>query len=127
MLDAEERMEISVLSKQGGSIRSIARATGRSRNTVRRYLRGGGDITARRKPATKRIAKLDPFKDCARLAASSPARSGDAFRDRARPANAGGLGFDPRRQEPAIGLCGNAGLEPGSLYRVLRGTSVSRL
>jgi hypothetical protein len=30
MLDAEERMEISVLSRHGGSIRSIARATGRN-------------------------------------------------------------------------------------------------
>jgi transposase len=74
MLDAEERMEISVLSKHGGSIRSIARATGRSRNTVRRYLRGDGDVTARRKPATKRIAKLDPFKDyiLERLGAAAP-------------------------------------------------------
>jgi transposase len=51
MLDAEERMEISVLSRHGRSIRSIARATGRSRNTVRRYLRGGNDIAARRKPS----------------------------------------------------------------------------
>ena len=39
------------------SIRSIARGTGRSRNTVRRYLRGGSV------PVTKRITKLDPFKD----------------------------------------------------------------
>jgi transposase len=51
MLDAEERIEISVLSRHGQSIRSIARVTGRSRNTVRRYLRGGGDITAKRKRA----------------------------------------------------------------------------
>jgi transposase len=36
MLDAEELMEISVLSRHGGGIRSIARATGRSWNTVRR-------------------------------------------------------------------------------------------
>lgn len=74
MLDAEERMEISVLSKHGESIRSIARATGRSRNTVRRYLRGGSDIAARRKPAIKRIAKLDPFKEyiVERLRAAAP-------------------------------------------------------
>ena len=63
MLDAQERMEISVLSKHGGSIRSIARATVGSRNMVRCYLRGDGSITAKRKPATKRIEKLDPFKD----------------------------------------------------------------
>jgi transposase len=74
MLDAEERMEISVLSRRGRSIRSIARATGRSRNTVRRYLCRGDDITARRKPGTKRIAKLDPFKDyiLERLRAAAP-------------------------------------------------------
>jgi len=74
MLDAEERMEISVLSRHGRSIRSIARATGRSRNTVRRYLRGGGDIRVRRKPAPRRIAKLDPFKDyiLERLRAAAP-------------------------------------------------------
>ena len=74
MLDAEERMEISVLSRHGRSIRSIARATGRSRNTVRRYLRCGDDIAVRRKSATKGIAKLDPFKDyiLERLRAAAP-------------------------------------------------------
>jgi transposase len=33
------------------------------RGTLRRCLRCGDDIAARHKPATKRIAKLDPFKD----------------------------------------------------------------
>ena len=41
MLGAEARMEIAVLKRHGTSIRAIARATGLSRNTVRRYLRGG--------------------------------------------------------------------------------------
>jgi transposase len=74
MLDAEERMEISVLSRHGGSIWSIARATGRSRNTVRRYLRGDGNITANRKPGPIRITKLDPFKEYIqeRLRAAAP-------------------------------------------------------
>jgi transposase len=74
MLDAEERMEISVLSEHGGSIRSIARATGRSRNTVRRYLRGDGNITAKREAGAKRATKLDPFKDyiLERLRAAAP-------------------------------------------------------
>ena len=62
MLAAEDRMEISVLSRHGTSIRTIAKRTGRSRNTVRRYLRGG-DETAKRKRAAKRAEKLDPFKD----------------------------------------------------------------
>lgn len=41
MLKAEEQMELVVLKKHGGSIRSLTRLTGRSRNTVRRYLRDG--------------------------------------------------------------------------------------
>jgi transposase len=73
MLTAEDRMEISVLSRHGDSIRAIARATGWSRNTVRRYLRGG-EQTARRKAPAKRVEKLDPFKDYLRerLCAAAP-------------------------------------------------------
>ena len=40
---------------------TVSRSMGRSRNTVRRYLRGG-DAVAKRKPAPKRAEKLDPFK-----------------------------------------------------------------
>ena len=54
MLNAEERMEISVLARHGQSIRSIAEATGRSRNTVRRHLRGG-EAVKQRKPGPKRV------------------------------------------------------------------------
>ena len=61
MLKAEEQMELAVLKKHGASIRGLSRSTGRSRNTVRRYLRGG-DAVAKRKPAPKRAEKLDPFK-----------------------------------------------------------------
>ncbi len=73
MISAEGRMEISVLNKHGMSIRGIAGATGLSRNTVRRYLRGGGAAAAR-KPAAKRREKLDPFKDyiVERLQAAAP-------------------------------------------------------
>ena len=59
MLKAEERMEIAVLKKHGESIRAIARAMGVSRNTVRRYLRSG-EGAAVRKPAVRRVEKLDP-------------------------------------------------------------------
>ena len=45
MLTTEERMEIAVLKRHGTSIRAIARATGPSRNTVRRYLRGGDEAS----------------------------------------------------------------------------------
>ncbi len=39
MLVAEEAVEIRVLSRQGKSIREIARMLEVSRNTVRRYIR----------------------------------------------------------------------------------------
>jgi transposase len=75
MLKAEEQMELVVLKKHGESIRGLARATGRSRNTVRRYLRGGEAATTR-KPAPKRVEKLDLFKDyiIGRLKAAAPDR-----------------------------------------------------
>lgn len=41
MLTSEEQMELKVLREHGSSIRELAKATGHSRNTVRRYLRGG--------------------------------------------------------------------------------------
>ena len=73
MLGAEDRMEISVLARHGSSIRAIARTTGLSRNTVRRYLRGGEETSVRKAPA-KRAEKLDPFKDYIRerVAAAAP-------------------------------------------------------
>ena len=75
MLTAEEQMELEILKKHGASIRELAKATGHSRNTVRRYLRGG-ESAAKRKPAPKRAEKLDPFKDyiVARLKAAAPDR-----------------------------------------------------
>ena len=73
MLKAEEQMELVVLKKHGESIRSLSRSTGRSRNTVRRYLRGG-DAAATRKPGPKRPEKLDPYKKYIidRMAAAAP-------------------------------------------------------
>ena len=75
MLKAEEQMELVVLKKHGAGIRALTRSTGRSRNTVRRYLRGGEDA-ATRKPAPKRLEKLDPYKGyiVERLAAAAPDR-----------------------------------------------------
>ena len=68
-------MELAVLHKHGASIRELARVTGHSRNTVRRYLRGG-EAAERRKVTAKRNEKLDSFKDyiVARMRAASPAR-----------------------------------------------------
>ena len=73
MLRAEERMELVVLKKHGESIRALSRSTGRSRNTVRRYLREG-EAAATRKPGPKRPEKLDPYKHyiVERMAAAAP-------------------------------------------------------
>ena len=75
MLKVEGRMELAVLRKHGASIRELARETGHSRNTVRRYLRVG-DMVERRKPVAKRVEKLDDFKSyvVARMRAALPAR-----------------------------------------------------
>ena len=75
MLKAEEQMEIVILKKHGESIRGLSRSTGRSRNTVRRYVRGGEGAKTR-KPATKRAEKLDAYKDyvVGRVKAASPDR-----------------------------------------------------
>jgi transposase len=75
MLKAEEQMELVVLKKHGDSIRELSRVTGRSRNTVRRYLRGGA-AAATRKAAPKRPEKLDPFKSyiVERMKAAAPDR-----------------------------------------------------
>ncbi len=62
MLTAQEQMELDILKKHGSGIRELVRLTGRSRNTVRRYLREG-EAAAVRKPGPKRAEKLDPFKD----------------------------------------------------------------
>jgi transposase len=68
-------MEIVVLKKHGESIRGLSRSTGRSRNTVRRYVRGG-ESAKTRKPATKRAEKLDAYKDyvVGRVKAAAPDR-----------------------------------------------------
>ena len=59
MLTQEQVVEIKVLERQGRSIPQIMRETGLSRNTVRKYLRGG---QAKYGPREARPCKLDPFK-----------------------------------------------------------------
>src|SRR5512144_1543976 len=74
MVGAEAALEIRVLHRHGKSIREIARETGISRNTVRRYLRD--EEAVRYKPRPVRPTKLDPFKGYVveRLRATAPAR-----------------------------------------------------
>ena len=61
MLTQEQAVEIRILDRQGESIRQICRRTGLSRNTVRRYLRGGE--ASHYGPRASRPTKLAPFTD----------------------------------------------------------------
>jgi transposase len=60
MVGAEAALEIRILHRHGKGIREIARETGISRNTVRRYLRA--EEATRYKPRPARPTKLDPFR-----------------------------------------------------------------
>ena len=75
MLRAEDQMELAILKRRGESIRDLARVTGWSRNTVRRYLREG-EAACLRKSGPARAEKLDPYKEyiIARLQAAAPDR-----------------------------------------------------
>jgi len=70
MLNQEEMVEMRVRVMRGESIRQLSQAMGLSRNTVRRYLRGGG--TQRKERA--RPSKLEPFQPylVARIAQARP-------------------------------------------------------
>jgi len=67
-------LEVRILHRHGKGIREIARETGSSRNTVRRYLRS--ESAARYKPRPRRSTKLAPFKDYVveRLKSAAPER-----------------------------------------------------
>ncbi|MGE0621626.1 MAG: IS21 family transposase [Pseudomonadales bacterium] len=61
MHSLETSVEISVLARQGKSIKGIARELGVSRNTVRKYLKRKGEPVYG--PRLPRPTKLDPYKD----------------------------------------------------------------
>jgi len=65
-------VEIKVLARRGTALREIAKQTGLSRNTVRRYLRD--EQAGRYKQCEPRATKLDPFKGylLERVAAARP-------------------------------------------------------
>lgn len=73
MLTQEMVVTIKVLKKQGKPIKAIARDTGVSRNTVKKYLHQASS-TPRYGGARKRPSKLDPYKDYLhrRIAAAHP-------------------------------------------------------
>ena len=74
MLTREEGMEISILHRQGHSIRAIARETGVSRNTVRRYLAGKqAGSYGPRAPQPSKLAVHAPY-ILARIESAKPAR-----------------------------------------------------
>lgn len=62
MLNQEMVVTIDVLETQGLSIKGIARETGLSKNTVKKYLRADG-IASRYERKVQRPSKLEPFKD----------------------------------------------------------------
>lgn len=74
MLTREQAVEIRVLRRQGWSIRAIARETGLSRVTVRRYLEDP-ESAARYGPREPRPTKLGPYIEYvrARVEAARPA------------------------------------------------------
>jgi len=61
MLIREQAVEIRVLARRGASVREIAKYTGASRNTVRRYLRD--EDACRYGPREPRPCKLDAFRE----------------------------------------------------------------
>jgi transposase len=61
MLDLEEYGTLRELHKQGLSISEIARSTGHSRGTVRKYLRA--DVPPEVKRRAPKPSKLDGYKD----------------------------------------------------------------
>ena len=60
MLSQEATMEIRILARQGLGIKEIARRTGYSRNTVRKYLREP-DLAPHYAPRPAKASKLTPF------------------------------------------------------------------
>lgn len=74
MLTREEGMEIRILHRQGHSVRAIARETGLSRNTVRRYLAGRqAGRYGPRTPQPSKLASHVPY-ILARLESAKPDR-----------------------------------------------------
>jgi transposase len=65
-------MEIRILRRQGKAIREIARLTGKSRNTVKRYLRRDGPPAYKQR--MPRASKLDPYRGylAERVGAAAP-------------------------------------------------------
>lgn len=60
MLRSESVIRLHELKGEGKSIRGIARETGKSRNTIRKYLRSKGIPESQPRP--QRPSKLDPYK-----------------------------------------------------------------
>lgn len=63
MLRGGSVLKLHELRSEGKSVREIARITGYSRNTVRKYLRNRELITQNPKPRPRRPSKLEPYLD----------------------------------------------------------------
>jgi transposase len=76
MLDQEKVMELKILKKQGQSMKAIARVSGASRNTVRKYVRDGAVA-----PRKRRVSRLDAHHDWLRARlAQAPGISASVLR-----------------------------------------------
>jgi transposase len=82
MLRPEEWMDIGVLHREGHSIKSIARMTGRSRNTIRNVI---SQKILRRRPPKRRPSKLDPYKEYVKERYESCALSAVRLLEELRP------------------------------------------
>lgn len=87
MLKVDQYMEITQLSRDGHSIRDIARLTGLSRNTVRKVLRGEHDLRMKQTP---RRSILDPYKDYLKARFESHGLSAVRLIEEIRPMGYGG-------------------------------------
>lgn len=63
MLRGGSVLKLHELRAQGKSIREIARVTGYSRNTVRKYLRNRELPSEAPRPRPRRPSKLEPYLD----------------------------------------------------------------
>lgn len=87
MIGVDQLMDIRDLNRQGHSIRSIARVTGLSRNTIRGVLRG--EHVLKRKEPT-RSSQLDPFKGYLRRRRAECPLSAVRLLEEIRPMGFGG-------------------------------------
>ena len=100
MLHAPELLRVIELRSQGMSIRAVGRATGHSRNTIRKILRGAHSVEMK---VGHRASKLDPYRDYLRERYNAGRRSAQRLLEEVRPMGYDGSLTTLRRGIRAIG------------------------